>query len=459
MLANDLLFKAPKQSAILRYVVSAALASEEIREKEIAFEVFGGYDIDSAKVRVNVSLLRARMRDYYTGAGREDLVVISLPSGPAYRPVFSYHQLSRCLAHYRRGLAHLHDPLRSAQEIFFAINEFKAATGAEPAFAPAYVRKAEAQILKGILQGAFDFEGEFPPNYDRPDLEVEKALQINPGLASAHIIRGVTHATCGEWGDAEADFATALTIDSGAVRQSWWYAAYLLTIGRWDEAFAIARPLVMQHPESRNAELLYALFLYIARQFDDAFKLAFAPPEFVRPAEERPLAKLLIGLSLLGRGTLDDCKSALTWLKSASEVPASELDEGRFFKEKPERYVGLMMCCLARLAKEVPPKVYPPNWPEIMIEPSFVEQRAKLVAQYAANDCSDLTPFQAAIFHMAVGNTTKAFTALHASGGDASNILMTWLHWWPIFDPLRKYKRFSKIIGKFGILPPGIDSQ
>ena len=125
MLANNILAKAPKQAAILRFVVEGALRGNEVTEKKIADQVFGGYDLDSAKVRVDVRLLRSRMRDYYAGPGNDDLVVITLPVGPAYRPAFAYSIKSACLLNYRRGLMHLSDPLRSELTIREAIGAFE----------------------------------------------------------------------------------------------------------------------------------------------------------------------------------------------------------------------------------------------------------------------------------------------------------------------------------------------
>jgi hypothetical protein len=78
---------------LLRYLANRAIhePGAVIREHEIAAEVFGrgeSFDprIDST-VRVNVARLRARLIEYYSGAGNEDPIAIELPKG-SYAVVF-----------------------------------------------------------------------------------------------------------------------------------------------------------------------------------------------------------------------------------------------------------------------------------------------------------------------------------------------------------------------------------
>ena len=81
---------------LLRYLANRAVAEPgaTVREHEIAAEVFGrsaGFDprIDST-VRVNVARLRARLIDYYSGAGAADPILVELPKG-SYGVAFHPH--------------------------------------------------------------------------------------------------------------------------------------------------------------------------------------------------------------------------------------------------------------------------------------------------------------------------------------------------------------------------------
>jgi serine/threonine-protein kinase len=80
-------------SAVLRYVVEQTVDghADDIKEYTIAVEVFGrpvSFDprLDTI-VRVQASKVRAKLREYYAGAGARDPVLIDLPRG-TYVPVF-----------------------------------------------------------------------------------------------------------------------------------------------------------------------------------------------------------------------------------------------------------------------------------------------------------------------------------------------------------------------------------
>jgi hypothetical protein len=84
--------------SFLRFIVDRSVESREnsenqLKEYVIATEVFGrGRDFDSridSVVRVQAGRLRAKLHQYYSTEGKDDLVIIDLPKGQ-YTPVFSY---------------------------------------------------------------------------------------------------------------------------------------------------------------------------------------------------------------------------------------------------------------------------------------------------------------------------------------------------------------------------------
>jgi TolB-like protein len=95
ILASDGFANADRMSGFLRYVVDQALAGESARVKEYAIgvEVFArdqSYDprLDSI-VRVEARRLRAKVDEYYAGAGASDAVLIKLRRG-SYVPAFEH---------------------------------------------------------------------------------------------------------------------------------------------------------------------------------------------------------------------------------------------------------------------------------------------------------------------------------------------------------------------------------
>jgi hypothetical protein len=93
VLESALFVRSPTLAHLLSYLCEKMLAGEgdHIKEYSIALEVFGrrdtfDQDIDSI-VRVQANRLRKRLAEYYSGAGAEHLVHITIPLGQ-YVPVF-----------------------------------------------------------------------------------------------------------------------------------------------------------------------------------------------------------------------------------------------------------------------------------------------------------------------------------------------------------------------------------
>lgn len=97
LLASAGFANAGRMSRFLRFVVEQTLAGEGERLKEyvIGVEVFdrdASYDprLDSI-VRVEAARLRSKLAEYYSGEGRSDAIVLSLPKG-GYAPIVTLEQ-------------------------------------------------------------------------------------------------------------------------------------------------------------------------------------------------------------------------------------------------------------------------------------------------------------------------------------------------------------------------------
>lgn len=98
-----------KLYGFLRFVVEESLAGRAATLKElvIGIELYGSvvdYDprIDSA-VRVEARRLRRKLAAYYAGPGRDDEVIVSIPTG-GYAPSFRLRQDARCIAANAAGV-------------------------------------------------------------------------------------------------------------------------------------------------------------------------------------------------------------------------------------------------------------------------------------------------------------------------------------------------------------------
>src|SRR5580698_7347433 len=92
VLASSGFARNERMARFLRFVVEQYLAGKnsDLKESVIAVEVFGrrpDHDLTrDSIVRTEAGRLRARLREYYTGEGKDDPLVIELPKG-GYAPV------------------------------------------------------------------------------------------------------------------------------------------------------------------------------------------------------------------------------------------------------------------------------------------------------------------------------------------------------------------------------------
>ena len=93
VLASPGFLRNERMSRFLRFLAERHLEGSynQLKESVIAVEVFGRKpDHDPSQdsiVRTEASRLRARLAEYYVGAGKDDGIVIELPKG-GYIPVF-----------------------------------------------------------------------------------------------------------------------------------------------------------------------------------------------------------------------------------------------------------------------------------------------------------------------------------------------------------------------------------
>jgi DNA-binding winged helix-turn-helix (wHTH) protein/tetratricopeptide (TPR) repeat protein len=126
----------------------------------------------------------------------------------------------------------LHFERRTSRDLREAIAAFERATASDPGYALAYAWVANTYSPLSYL-------GFAPPWETAPAQRAaaEKALLLDAGLAEAHLGLALVLAFHERrWGDAEAAYRRALELDPNYATGHHWFAFFLQTLGRFDEA-------------------------------------------------------------------------------------------------------------------------------------------------------------------------------------------------------------------------------
>lgn len=165
---------------------------------------------------------------------------------------------------YLLGRYHLRN--RNEEDLSLAIKNFERAIQLAPDYAAAYARLSDAWRERGVW-GAKSFKEVESPARDA----AVKAVELDPQLAEAHIaLHGIKFVYDWDWAGAEYELRRALELDSGNPDAHSYYAAYLMAVGRHDEAIREIQSAEQLEPLSSQIQSGFGRILYRARKYEEA---------------------------------------------------------------------------------------------------------------------------------------------------------------------------------------------
>jgi TolB-like protein len=284
-------------SAVAPFRNSARPLPEIGRALEVAYVLEGGIRREGDRLRITAQLvhvedqLQVTAQTYEATAG--NLLEVQKDVAARIARALEYELLSRPGAEASASEnpavhAYLHGRFlwnkRTSAAVRKALEYFQQSAAADPSFAPAYAGIADCYaVWGGRLSGTPPAEA-----YKRAREAANKALQLDPALAEAHITLAVIRFEH-DWDFAGADAAYRRAIelkpDYAVARQ--WYAEYLTSVGRHQEALAEIRRALQLDPFSRSINLVYGQILMYSRDYDAAItqfnKLLELHPDFTEP--------------------------------------------------------------------------------------------------------------------------------------------------------------------------------
>lgn len=300
---------------------------------------------------------------------------------------------------------------RNKEGLIKAADYFEQAIAKDPNYAVAYAGLADAYGLSGNDLFPID------EAMSRAKAAAEKALQLDGDLAEAHASLGlIAYHFDWNWASAQHHFERAMALNPNYATAHHWYAeAYLMPMGRADEAIAELRKAKELDPLSAAIATDLGKELFFVRRYDEAM------------------------VELRGVLELDpDFVSAHNWLsdtfleKGLYHEATAELERTKPLREE-RIYLRQTAYLYARMGQRVEA--------ERALSKSLRLSRGKEVSSGAV-----------ALVYAASGNIDKAFLWLERACVERSSF-MTSLKYWSAFDPLRSDPRFTDLLRRVG-LPP-----
>jgi tetratricopeptide (TPR) repeat protein len=148
-----------------------------------------------------------------------------------------------------------------------AIKHFEQAIQIDPDYALAYAGLADAYYALS--------SNHLPPNEAMPKARsaVERALQIDETLAEAHASLGMVKAFYEwDWQAAESEYRRAIELNPGYASAHHWYGWYLALMGRLGDAIAEIKQASELDPLSLEINSDLGLSFFFARQYERAIE-------------------------------------------------------------------------------------------------------------------------------------------------------------------------------------------
>jgi len=286
---------------------------------------------------------------------------------------------------------------------------FKEAIRKDPTFAPAYVGLAGAHnILSTIFVGG-------PVQQERQQVvnAAQKALELDPDLAEAHVLLATIEREQWQWAQAEAEYKRALNLNPNDAGAHIGLAEWLMCQGRMDEALNWARRARELDPVG-VAGVSIGWILFHARRYDEAIR-ELRSELVVHPDDV--WAQLTLGFALMAKGQPEEAISILEKTMSLMKSSPGSLE--------------LLATAYARAGRR--------------------SEALRLIDELKRRRQKTYVPAGALINpYLALGDYEEAFVWFERAYQEKSNILQ-FLKVHPFFDPVRNDPRFKDLVHRVGL--------
>jgi eukaryotic-like serine/threonine-protein kinase len=302
---------------------------------------------------------------------------------------------------------------RTEENLGRAIEYFQSAIREDPTYAHAYAGLADAYNALGTVQISV-----LPPSEARQRAEAAavKALELDSGLAEAHVALGAVNHFNRNWTAAEQLFERAIELNPSYADAHLAYASYLMTRGRAEESIAASNRARELDPFSLSISAHRGFLLENARRYDEAIEqlrrvIAMDPNNYQ--------AHWYLGHTYAANGQFNEAVAASEKAVSLSGRATGALG-----------FLGLAYGLAGRKGDAT----------RILNELLALDERRYV------------TPAALANVYIGLGDYDRAFVWLEKAYQERSGYIV-WLKVFPIVDPLRSDPRFDDLVRRVGLAP------
>lgn len=291
-----------------------------------------------------------------------------------------------------------------------SIGFFNEAITKDPSFAPAYVGLAGAYEALGSVYGGV------PPDETRPKLisAAQKALDLDPDLAEAHVLLADTYQKEWKWRESEAEYKRALELKPNNAPGYRGFAWWLLCQGRTEEALAWTRHARELDPIDVDGAVSNESVFFFARHYDESIQMLRSvlavQPDFAAAHSD-------MGYILIATGQPDKA------------IP--ELERAVLLSDRSPAVIGVLVRAYAHAGRR--------------------GEALRLLAELKRRRQVGYVPTAAFVnAYLGLGDNEQAFVWLDNACREKSPILgLLKVH--PHFDPIRSDPRFADLLRRVGL--------
>src|SRR5258705_6254286 len=300
---------------------------------------------------------------------------------------------------------------RTEENLLKALEYFQSAIRKDQNYALAYVGLADSYNALGSVQ-----IGSLPPLDARQHCEESsaRALELDAGLAEAHVALGYVHHFNWNWAAAEQEFKLAIELNPNYANAHTTYAGFLMSIGRVEESIAASNRARDLEPFSLSISAHRGFLLENARRYDEAIEQL---RRVIAMDQNNYQAHWFLGHTYAANGQFDEAVAA-----SEKAVSLSARTPGAL------GVLGLVYGLAGRKGEAI----------------------KGLNELLALNKRRYVTPAALANVYIGLGDKDQAFAWLEKACQERSNYV-AYLKVFPIVDPLRSDPRFDELLRRTGL--------